>query len=221
LNADEQARGGGVLTFLIRLARPFLEGVLDRRAGRMARLIVNELTDGEQVLDLGCGDLRIGTIVTQQKDVQWTGIDTVDYRDQAVTSSSDTRIHFRVYEGDVLPFSPASFDTVVLAFVLHHCTDPAAVMDEAVRVTRGRLLIFEAVPRNRLELWIGKPYDWFVNRLRSPNIAMPFTFMTHDELVAAFQSRDLHLVRAVPVRTHPLALMQQVMYVVEKQTSRD
>jgi ubiquinone/menaquinone biosynthesis C-methylase UbiE len=181
----------------------------------MADLISAQLGIGQHVLDVGCGDLRIGRAVTGRMNVQWTGIDTVDYRGPA-TSSSNGPIHYRTYNGDVLPFASTTFDAVVLAFVLHHCEDPARVLDESVRVTRSRLIIFEAVPRNRMEFWIAKPYDWLVNRLRSPDIALPFNFMSHKALVEAFDSRNLRLVRAVPVRTHPLALVQQVMFVVEK-----
>jgi ubiquinone/menaquinone biosynthesis C-methylase UbiE len=204
------------VTFLAARIQPLLEGVLDRRASRMSRLVASELTAGQHVLDVGCGDLRIGKFVVEEKDVDWTGIDTVDYRIPAITRGAQPRLHYRTYGGNALPYNAASFDVVVLAFVLHHCVNPGAVLDEAVRVSRQRLLIFEAVPRNRFEHWIAKPYDWFVNRLRSPNIAMPFTFMRHAELTAAFTARRLTLQRAVPVRTHPLAFVQQVMYVVER-----
>jgi len=210
-----------MLTFVAKPLQPLLEGVLERRARRMANLIEPELTAGQRVLDVGCGDLRIGRNVTAGMNVEWTGLDTVDYRGPQAQASTSDRVRFRTYDGDALPFPPASFDTVLLSFVLHHCVDPAKVLDECVRVSSQRLIIFEAVPRNRLEFWIAMPYDWFVNRVRSPDIPMPFNFMSQKQLVAEFDSRHLKLVRAIPVRTHPLALVQQVMFVVERQAHRE
>lgn len=205
------------MTFFLRIVQPLLGGVLERRAGRMARHIAGQVTDGEHVLDIGCGDLRIARRVTAIRDVHWTGIDTVDYRDADVpTNSGDGRILFRTYDGGELPFAASTFDAVVLAFVLHHCADQNAVIDEAIRVARSRVIVFEATPRSRVEHELAKPYDWLVNRLRSPDIQMPFTFLRRREVIAALESRGLRVVKIVAVKTHPIALVQQLMFVAEK-----
>lgn len=205
-----------MLTWIVDRVQPLLEGVLERRAQRMAALVAGELHDGEAILDIGCGDLRIGADVARSMNVEWTGVDTVDYRGPIGARAESEKLHFRQYAGEVLPYGPASFDVVMLAFVLHHCADPLAVLDEAIRVSRRRLIIFEATPRNPIEFWIAMPYDWFVNRLRSPDIAMPFHFLSEKQLVAAVKERHLLIQRVVTVRTHPLALVQQLMFVIEK-----
>ncbi|OLV18078.1 hypothetical protein BOO71_0007291 [Deinococcus marmoris] len=59
-----------------------------------------------------------------------------------------------LYDGSTLPFPDCSFDAVLLAFVLHHCPHPVAVLREAARVSR-RVLVLEdgngEFPPNRLD----------------------------------------------------------------------
>src|SRR2546427_1259923 len=49
------------------------------------------------------------------------------------------------------PFRDGTFDTTLISLALHHCEAPEAVLDEAVRVTRSRLLVVESVYRNSRE----------------------------------------------------------------------
>ncbi|CAM4435322.1 class I SAM-dependent methyltransferase [Deinococcus marmoris] len=46
-----------------------------------------------------------------------------------------------LYDGTRLSFAADSFDSVLLAFVLHHCPDPVAVLREAARVSRHVLVL--------------------------------------------------------------------------------
>ena len=131
----------------------------------MANHVARELSSGDQVLDVGCGDLRIARHVVALRDVFWTGIDRVDYRATDIRANAgDGPIQFRVHGGRDWPFPAESFDVVMLAFMLHHCEAQSSVIDEAVRVARDRVIVFEATPRNRLEHELAKPYDLLVAR---------------------------------------------------------
>jgi len=66
------------------------------------------------------------------------------------------------YDGRTLPFADSAFDTVIVVDVLHHADDPARLLGEAARVTRGPILIkdhtsdrFLAVPTLRLMDRVG------------------------------------------------------------------
>jgi ArsR family transcriptional regulator len=63
---------------------------------------------------------------------------------------------WELVQGDfsALPFSPASFDTIVLHQVLHYAQDPAYVLQEAARVCRpgGRIAIVDLAAHDREEL---------------------------------------------------------------------
>lgn len=59
------------------------------------------------------------------------------------------------YDGIRLPFVDDAFDTTLMLLTFHHCENPELVLDEAVRVTRQRLIIIESVYRNRRErFWL-------------------------------------------------------------------
>jgi ubiquinone/menaquinone biosynthesis C-methylase UbiE len=68
------------------------------------------------------------------------------------------------YDGILLPFADVAFDTTLVLLVLHHCLKPETVLDEALRVTRCRLIVMESVYRTRCEhFWL----DWLDAWLRS------------------------------------------------------
>jgi ArsR family transcriptional regulator len=78
----------------------------------------------------------------------------------------DDRANVDLREGDLeaLPIDDAELDAALLALVLHHLADPAAVLAEAARVIRpgGRLLVVDMLPHDRevyrLEMghaWLG------------------------------------------------------------------
>src|SRR5262249_54520731 len=69
-------------------------------------------------------------------------------------------------QGDVeaLPLDDASLDAAVICLVLHHVSEPAAVVREAARVLRpgARLLVIDMLKHDRLEyqkqmghVWLG------------------------------------------------------------------
>lgn len=48
-----------------------------------------------------------------------------------------------IYNGSTMPFADKSFDVSILVTVLHHIRDQVAVLQEARRVTRKRILVVE------------------------------------------------------------------------------
>jgi len=56
-----------------------------------------------------------------------------------------TPLELTLFDGRELPFADASFDIVLLLFVLHHAEDARAVLREATRVCRRHVIVFEDV----------------------------------------------------------------------------
>jgi SAM-dependent methyltransferase len=123
-----------------------------RRAADLTGRIAPHLAGG-QVLDLGAGSghtaallkLWHGFFVTLLDVPPHTGAFGQRWIAQPIAALLAHKFNLprRSYGGHTIPFPDQSFDTVVLAFVLHHCPDPERVLREAVRVSRGRLLVLE------------------------------------------------------------------------------
>src|SRR5438477_9781457 len=101
---------------------------------RVVSSLANHVGQADSILDLGCGDgenlLRLADRLGAKKFV---GVD-VELRPHA-------RVEVVSYDGLHVPFADDSFDVVSLIDVLHHCTDPQQVLNEAVRVASKVVLI--------------------------------------------------------------------------------
>ena len=166
-----------------------VEALLRRYARRQARDVAPWIV-GSRALDLGAGEgfvlaaLGIGTAV-----------DVGPFRRAAIP--------YVVYDGSALPFAAATFDTTLLLLTLHHCDKPESVLDEAVRVTRHRLILTESVYRNRLDHFWLRALDPRFNRHRhAGRMPAPLAFRTDAEWKALFASRHLRPVAARWLGSH-------------------
>jgi ubiquinone/menaquinone biosynthesis C-methylase UbiE len=102
------------------------------------------LRAGDRVLDLGCGEGFVLAELAREHEV--VGVDIVDLRATALP-------RFALYDGIHVPFPDASFDVVLITFVLHHVPDDLkpALVREARRVTRRDLVVLEDTPRTLLD----------------------------------------------------------------------
>lgn len=106
------------------------------RAHRLAR----RLEEGEEVLDVGCGDARLlrdlGLFRSLRRRV---GIDVER------PSAPEPGIEVAGYDGRTIPFPDQSFDSVVFGYFLHYLTREHAVrlLDEGCRVARRNLFVLD------------------------------------------------------------------------------
>ena len=118
-----------------------LSGVLARPLYRRVVADVTEvgLPAGSVVLDVGTGPGRVSRLVAAAcPTVEVEGVDLSPEMIARATSTAKTTItrNLRFQVGDVaaLPFADNSVDLVVSTLSLHHWDDPAAGLNEIVRV---------------------------------------------------------------------------------------
>jgi SAM-dependent methyltransferase len=159
-------------------------GVLDALLRRYARGQARDVAPwivGERVLDLGAGEGHVTAALGRR------GVYAVD-----VGCFRRAAVPYAVYDGRRLPFADAAFDTTLVLLTLHHCEPAEAVLDEAIRVTRARLVVTESVYRNTRELFWLRALDGRVNRLRhGGRMRVPLAFRSPEGWESLFAARGL------------------------------
>ena len=162
-----------------------VEALLRRYAAGEAE-DVRPFVVGRRLLDLGSGEGWVAAALA--RDGVWVcGADVGPF--------ARARIAYAAYDGERLPFGDETFDTTLILLTLHHCEKPEAVLDEALRVTRARLIVTESVYRNRLERFWLELLDGRLNRLRHDGrMPAPLAFRRAEEWRTLFESRGLRVV---------------------------
>lgn len=108
--------------------------VHDRRSRVLAEALTDLLPEHGRVLDLGCGDGLISAKIQQiRSGLEIEGID--------IQVRPNAHISVKTFDGLRLPHGDASFDAVMFVDVLHHASDPLALILEAARVSKDAIVI--------------------------------------------------------------------------------
>ena len=153
---------GGVILGILQYGKLFIQRLLRIRAAQKVRLILPffpRLRKPLNVLDLGCGEGYVGEQIQERLNAQVALADIVDL--------NKTSLEHTVCASGSLPWKSDTFDVVVLYFVLHHCQDPIAVLREARRVSRQRIMVVESVYKGDLGLRLLTALDIAANRMRN------------------------------------------------------
>jgi ubiquinone/menaquinone biosynthesis C-methylase UbiE len=152
--------------------------IVRRESRQAAALVARHVGHGTTVLDVGCGE----GYVAAELGARGAAVELVDIvdvrrtRDQAFGPQP-----FRLFDGLNLPFPDASFDVVMLNFVLHHVPDDrkAHLLKEAARVSRDKVFILEDTPRNVFDRLMNRRHG---RRYRDKiGSHAPFGFLTRRE----------------------------------------
>lgn len=106
------------------------------RAHRLARRI----QDGEELLDVGCGDARLLRDLGFFRSFRRrAGIDVQP------APAPEKDIEVSIYDGQTLPFADRSFDSVVFGYFLHYLTREHAIrlLKEGCRVGRRNIFVLD------------------------------------------------------------------------------
>jgi len=110
---------------------------MTRRARGLVARIVPFLPGKGGILDIGSGTGHNGEYLRRLRLGPVSEVDVVDF---SVVGPRPT-----LFDGYRLPFADAQFDAVTMIYVLHYAPDPVALLKEARRVCRGRLVLMQTI----------------------------------------------------------------------------
>src|SRR5690349_13356054 len=122
---------------------------MGRWSRRLAPLLMQfgGLSDGDRVLDVGCGTGSLTFTVPQMAEVASViGIDLTEaYVEFSRAQNTDPRITFRAADARALPFEDNSFDRAFSMLVLQFIPDAARAVAEMRRVVKPGYTVTAAV----------------------------------------------------------------------------
>jgi SAM-dependent methyltransferase len=131
--------------------------VFERRARVLAEMLATQVPQRASVLDIGCGDGAIGSLIAQLRpDISIQGVEFL--------VRPECKIECLAFDGNSLPFPDDSFDGCMFVDVLHHTHDPAILLREAARVGRSFVLLKDHLDENVFDHLTLRLMDWVGNR---------------------------------------------------------
>ena len=131
--------------------------VFGRRVQVLADMLSAQIPKGASVLDIGCGDGTLGSLIAARRpDISIRGVEF------AVRPAC--RIPCTAFDGVWLPFDDSAFDGCLLVDVLHHTDNVTVLLREAARVSRSFVLFKDHLCESVLDNATLRLMDWVGNR---------------------------------------------------------
>lgn len=167
------------MNFLERIHEAY---VTRRRASRLCDHLAGLIPTNASVLDVGSGDGLLAHMINKKRpDVAFRGID--------IGARPHADIPVALFDGHTIPFGDSSFDALMFVDVFHHMVDPVPLLREAIRVSRGTIVIKDLT----LEGFLAGPtlrfMDWVGNRRHA--VPLPYNYWRRDRWWETFE--EMHL----------------------------
>jgi len=175
--------------------------VFQRRTRVLAEILAKQIPQGASVLDIGCGDGTIGSLIKGLRpDISIQGVEFL--------VRPECKIECRVFDGAALPFPDASFDVCLFVDVLHHTQDPAILLQEAARVSRSFVLLKDHLVENILDDATLRLMDWVGNRPHG--VVLTYNYQSRrewEEFFARCGLAETNWITRLPLYGPPMSLV--------------
>lgn len=113
------------------------DAVMERRALQLIEQVGERLPTEGPLLDVGSGTGHLAARLERELGLEVVATDVTDMH---VTGRAPILI-----DDGVLPFEADTFPAALLFFMLHYPDDPAALLAEVARVTRGPIIVVQSL----------------------------------------------------------------------------
>lgn len=177
---EKDAQSSAVLSLL---KRAHGNAVFKRRVRVLAESLGAKIPSGASVLDIGCGDGTIASLIMDRNP-------TVKIQGVEIAPRPTCRIACKPFDGTSIPHAPGSFDVCMFVDVLHHTHGIEALLLEACRVSRRFVLIKDHIADNWLDFRILQFMDWVGNRPHG--VVLPYNYQSREQWDGYFSRAGLN-----------------------------
>jgi SAM-dependent methyltransferase len=175
--------------------------VFGRRTRVIAETLAPLLPQSATVLDIGCGDGTIATLLAAQRpDITVEGVE--------FAPRPSCRIPCRRFDGAQLPFPDRAFDVCLFVDVLHHTTDVTQLLREAARVARTCILLKDHLSETSIDHAILRAMDWVGNRPHG--VPLTYNYQSLQQWQSHFATCGLkasQISTSLPLYSFPFSLL--------------
>jgi ubiquinone/menaquinone biosynthesis C-methylase UbiE len=155
-----------------------------RRVDSLLRNLKGLIPENSSVLDVGCGDGLLASLIQEQ--VPGSSLQGID-----VLIRPDTKIPIAEFDGITIPMEDNSVDVVMMVDVLHHTDDPEIMVREAKRVARKWFVIKDHTRNGLLAYSTLRFMDWVGNAHHG--VALPYNYLSKQEWLSLFERNQMEI----------------------------
>jgi len=171
--------------------------IFSRRVGVLAESLAAHMPCNCSVLDIGCGDGTISSLIAARRPgIQIRGIE--------IKPRPTCRIECTLFDGAHIPFPDRSVDLCMFVDVLHHTECISSLLAEASRVSKRFVVLKDHLSENQLDFFTLKFMDWVGNWAHG--VAIPYNYQCRaawDSLFASSGLKPVVWVDHVPLYPFP------------------